>query len=238
MTRDVARVIQIENRTIAFTLRRSLRARWMRADLSLRAGLRVTLPAGMEESRALAFLRSRSRWLVRALGRLERLAAIIPDRTLAHGTTVPYLGRELTLNLSIGEPRVGRLGDSLIVHVRRRTRRSVERALTAWYREEALREFSERAGHLAQKHRLRYRRLRIGNQKSRWGTCTASGTVSLNWRLMLGPESVARYLIAHELSHLVEPNHSARFWAKVAELCPDYREHEAWLKRYGPGLVL
>src|SRR5437762_14372997 len=98
------REIQLDGRCVSYTLRRSARARYLRADIGLRTGLRVTLPDGLNEARIEAFLRARRVWVLRALGRLERLAALIPDRTLDHGTSVPYRGALLTLNLSTGSP--------------------------------------------------------------------------------------------------------------------------------------
>src|SRR5436190_6201823 len=109
------RQIELDGRSVSYTLRRSARARYLRADIGLRTGLRVTLPDGLNEARIEAFLRSRRVWVLRALGRLERLAALIPDRSLGHDTTVPYLGATPTLNLSnASTTRVGRLGDSLM----------------------------------------------------------------------------------------------------------------------------
>lgn len=233
------REIDLDGRRVSYTLRRSARARYLRADIGLRTGLRITLPDGLNEARVETFLRSRRVWVLRALKRLERLATLIPDRTLDHGTSVPYLGTTLTLNLSIGRPaRVGRLGDSLIVHTPRRTRAAVHAALVGWYRGEAARVIGAYARDLAARHKLQYRRIIIRDQKRRWGSCSTSGTLSFNWRLMLAPENVARYLVAHELAHLAHPDHSRRFWAKVAELCPDFREEERWLKKNGVGLVL
>ena len=233
------REIELDGRWVSYTLRRSARARYLRADISLRAGLRVTLPDGLNEARVESFLRSRRVWVIRALTRLERLATLIPDRSLDHGSTVPFLGSLLTLNLSTGRPaRVGRLGDSLIVHTPRRTRSGVHAALVAWYREEAARILGAYAEELAARHGLDFRRVIIRDQKRRWGSCSASGTLSFNWRLMLAPESVGRYLVAHELAHRAHPDHSRRFWAKVAELCPGFRQEERWLKKNGVGLVL
>ena len=238
MSQDETRQIELEGRRISYTLRRSDRARWIRADLGLRTGLSVTLPAGMEESTIEPFLRPRRRWILRVLKRFERLASIVPDRALSHGTTVPYLGREFRLDLSTGEPRVGRWGDTLFVHVRRRTRGPVAAALESWYRGEAAREFGAWAHDLSSRYGLPFRRIVIGDQRSRWGTCYRNGTLSFNWRLMLGPEPVARYLVAHELSHVAQPNHSKAFWAKVGELCPGWREQESWLRKFGASLVL
>ena len=233
------REIELEGRLVSYTLRRSARARYLRADIGLRTGLRVTLPDGLTEARVESFLRTRRTWVLRALTRLERLALLIPDRTLEHGSSVPYLGSTLTLNLSNGSPaRVGRLGDSLIVHTPRRGRAAVHAALQGWYRREAARVLGDYARALAARHSLEFRRIIIRDQKRRWGSCSTSGTLSFNWRLMLAPENIARYLVAHELAHRAHPDHSRRFWAKVAELCPGFRDEERWLKKNGVGLVL
>jgi predicted metal-dependent hydrolase len=233
------RRIELDGRSVSYTLRRSARARYLRADIGLRTGLRVTLPDGLNEARIESFLRARRVWVLRALGRLERLAALIPDRTLDHGSSVPFLGHSLTLNLSNGAPtRVGRLGDSLIVHTPRRTRAAVHAALVHWYRAEAGRVLGDYARTLGSRHKLDFKKIIIREQRRRWGSCSSKGTLSFNWRLMLGPESVARYLVAHELAHRAHPDHSRRFWEKVAELCPDFREQERWLKKNGVALVL
>jgi predicted metal-dependent hydrolase len=73
----------------------------------------------------------------------------------------------------------------------------------------------------------------VRNQQSRWGSCSANGTISLNWRLVQTPEFVRDYIIYHELMHLREMNHSARFWARVEEVCPGWQDAERWIKRNG-----
>ena len=78
----------------------------------------------------------------------------------------------------------------------------------------------------------------VRNQRSRWGSCSAGGTISLNWRLVQTPEFVRDYIIYHELMHLREMNHSARFWARVEEVCPGWRDAEQWIKRNGSLLGL
>jgi predicted metal-dependent hydrolase len=233
-----SREIDLDGRRVPYALRRSGRARWIRAEIGLRTGLRVTLPAAMDLSAADSFLRSRRRWIVRVLRKFERLAAIVPDRPLSHGTTVPFLGRDLALDVSVGDPGVERRGDSLAVRVRRRTRGPVAAALESWYRAEAARAFDSWTRGLGALHGLLFKRIVIGDQKSRWGTCYSNGTLSFNWRLMLAPEPVARYLAAHELSHVAVPDHSPRFWSKVGELCPGWHEPETWLRKLGASLVL
>ncbi len=78
----------------------------------------------------------------------------------------------------------------------------------------------------------------VRNQRSRWGSCSESGTISLNWRLVQTPDFVRDYIIYHELMHLREMNHSARFWARVEEVCPGWKDAEKWLKQNGSLLGL
>ena len=229
--------IEIDGRRIDYEVRRSRRARWMRAEFSPGRGLVVVLPEKTDPGAVGDFLRRHRRWLERGLRRFARLAAW-PPPPLVHGSDVPYLGTSLRLDLNRGPERVGRLGDSLIVHVPRRTRASIRRALRAWYAAEAARELGDRARALASRLGLSVAKVSIRDQKRRWGSCSPSGRLSFNWRLLLMPEAVAAYLVAHEVAHLAEPNHAPSFWAKVAEACPAWREHERWLKRLGPAVNL
>jgi len=82
-----------------------------------------------------------------------------------------------------------------------------------------------------------YRRIRIGGQRTLWGSCSPSGTLSFNWRLVLAPAEVLDYVVVHELCHLRVPNHSRRFWALVEELRPHWREQRDWLREHGPELL-
>jgi predicted metal-dependent hydrolase len=96
----------------------------------------------------------------------------------------------------------------------------------------AARELPGRVLELASLHQLPVRRICVRNQRSRWGSCSRRGTISLNWRLVQAPPFVRDYLILHELAHLKEMNHSRRFWREVAVLCPDYLQAERWLKAH------
>ena len=82
-----------------------------------------------------------------------------------------------------------------------------------------------------------YRRIRIGGQRTLWGSCSARGTLSFNWRLVLAPAEVVDYVVVHELCHLLVPNHSQSFWSLVERHRPGWREQRAWLREYGPELL-
>lgn len=83
-----------------------------------------------------------------------------------------------------------------------------------------------------------YNRITIRDQKTRWGSCSAKGTLSFNWRLMLAPPAILDYVVVHELCHLSYMNHSAAFWKKVESVYPDYRTARKWLKDHGNELIL
>ncbi|MCM1498515.1 MAG: M48 family metallopeptidase [Clostridium sp.] len=80
---------------------------------------------------------------------------------------------------------------------------------------------------------VKYQKIRIGNQRTRWGSCSSRGTVSYNWHLILMPETILDYVVVHELCHLIEMNHSPQFWSRVEKVLPDYRERRMWLKKHG-----
>jgi len=82
----------------------------------------------------------------------------------------------------------------------------------------------------------KYSRINIRDTKSRWGSCSAEGNISYSWRLILAPNSVLDYLVVHEVSHLVEMNHSINFWNEVETLMPNYKEFRSWLKLNGERL--
>lgn len=96
----------------------------------------------------------------------------------------------------------------------------------------AERELPPRTRELAGVHHIAINRVTVRAQRTRWGSCSARGTISLNWRLIQAPASVGDYLIIHELMHRREMNHSSRYWKLVEAAFPDYRRAEQWLKRF------
>jgi predicted metal-dependent hydrolase len=104
-------------------------------------------------------------------------------------------------------------------------------AIQAHLRRLAERDLPPRTRELAQLHGIAISRVTVRAQKTRWGSCSARGTISLNWRLIHAPPFVQDYLIIHELMHRRQMNHSARYWKLVAEAFPRWREAEAWLKK-------
>jgi predicted metal-dependent hydrolase len=211
-----------------YTLRRSPRARRVRVSVDGDGAVSVTLPKRAAKREADAAVRELAPWIERRRRALERAAAEVA-RTPG---TVPYLGRELRLVPQPGRTRVHRRADELLVPAH--DRESLER----WYRRAARTEIGPRLDAATARAGSSYTKLTIRNQKTRWGSCSTTGAMSFNWRLLLAPEAVLDYVVEHEVCHLEVMDHSPRFWRLLEQRVPDWREHAAWLRRYGSTLVL
>jgi len=103
-------------------------------------------------------------------------------------------------------------------------------AIDRWYRREARTRIEPVVTTEGIRLGLRPTRIRIGAQRTRWGSCSTSGTLSFNWRLVIGGPEALRYVVIHELVHLEHHNHSRRFWAALAEAMPEWKDHAGWLR--------
>jgi hypothetical protein len=111
------------------------------------------------------------------------------------------------------------------------------RSVSSWYRARARAAVETAVAREARRLRMRYAQLAIRDQRTRWGSCSARGVLSFNWRLVLAPVEVLEYVVVHELCHLREHNHSRAFWRLVDTARPGYRAERDWLERHGPELL-
>jgi len=192
-------------------------------------GVEVVLPRRAGHHEALAAVRELRTWIERRVEEQERARAAV----IARGATVPYLDEVLRLVAQPGRERVHRHGDELLVPAV-----DAQPALERWYRRAARAEIAPRLDRATALVGTSYSRLTIRGQRTRWASCARSGAMSFNWRLLLAPEAVLDYVVWHEVCHLEVMDHSPRFWALLAERCPDYREHGRWLRRHAQTLVL
>jgi predicted metal-dependent hydrolase len=216
--------------TIPYSIRRSERARRVRVTVDPARGVEVVLPRRAPEREAAAAIRELRPWIERRVAELDRALATIAAR----GDTVPYLGATLRLISEPGRTRAHRSGDGLLVPAGAARSAALER----WYRRAAHAEIAPRLDRACAAIGGSYERLTIRGQRTRWASCSRSGTMSFNWRLLLGPEPVLDYVVWHEVCHLQVMDHSPRFWTLLGKHCPDYREHVRWLRRHGATLVL
>ena len=216
-------------RPVRLWLVRNRRARRYILRLRPDGAARVTIPRGGSLAEGRRFAQRNAAWLEKQLLR----QAAQPRRPAAWlaGTEIAFRGERVRLEIDPeGQGGSVRFGAET-VRVADATgdlRPAIERHL----RRLAAEELPARVLELAALHQFPVRRVTIRNQRSRWGSCSRRGTISLNWRLVQVPLSVRDYLVLHELAHLREMNHSRRFWAEVSRLCPDFRQAERWLKEH------
>jgi predicted metal-dependent hydrolase len=215
--------------SIEYTVRRSDRARRVRVTVHPQGEVEVVLPRRARDREAAAAVAELRPWIERRLAE----AAQLRERLAERGATVPFLGGVLGLVVEPGRTRVHRRGD--VLHVPGGDARP---AIERWYRRTARAEVEPRLDEAAAALGVRYESVRIGNQRTRWGSCSSAGAMSFNWRLLLAPEEVLDYVVWHEACHLRQLDHSPRFWALLERHRPGYREPKAWLRRHGATLVL
>ncbi len=213
---------------------RSARARSYRLSLRKDGVAVATIPVRGNEPEARAFVQQHQDWLNRARARHARRPKTA--ETWAVGTTVLWRGELTEIREAGGDkPTVCLAADVFRVTALAGDLRT---ALEKQFTRRAKIELPARTWELAAETGADVKHVTVRNQRSRWGSCSAGGTISLNWRLVQAPEAVRDYIIYHELVHLWEMNHSDRFWAKVEQVCPAWRDAERWLKRSGSLLGL
>lgn len=224
---------RIDGRLVEVAVRVSERARSYRLSLPHHGKPVLTVPRHGRWREAEAFLNRQTAWLA---ARLKRNAGPLP---FAEGAEVPLRGVKHRI-AGTGKIR-GRVeallvaeGPALLVpgepahHARR---------LTDWFKAEAQKDLEARVAVHAERLGVRVVSISMRSQSTRWGSCSSSGRLNFNWRLVLAPDYVLDYVAAHEVAHLVEMNHSPAFWATVKRTLPDMERGRAWLKAHGRELM-
>ena len=215
-------------------LRYSNRAKRMRIEVRADRTLLVVVPAATREDQWLPFLLGRKGWVLKAL---ERLPAEVetPDRhRLPAQIELISLGATYALQHARGAGNRAKLvEDRLMITTREDSVLQARKVLRSWLVQQARSDFSNRLSVLSGRTGLTYGRLSIRGQKTRWGSCSHAGNISLNYKLLFMPSGLVDHVIMHELVHTRHMNHSAGFWALLERHDPATREHKQALRRAG-----
>lgn len=227
--------LELDGRKVPLHVRRSMRARRYTLRLDAPGGrFLLIVPSFANLDAGLLFARANEGWM------RQRLPRLLPRVPFTEGAEIPFRGvvhvvrcagsrrGPVSTSRQAGDTRPSIMVGGGPDHMARRLRDW----LTARAREDLAAAVAPYADLLG----VHVRRICVRDQTSRWGSCSASGTLSFSWRLVMAPPKVLDYLAAHEVAHLREMNHGARFWALVREVAPHTDEAERWLKRHGSGL--
>ncbi|MDI1297772.1 M48 family metallopeptidase [Methylotenera sp.] len=199
-------------------------------------GLVIHAPKRITQSQLEDIILQKSDWVLRKLASVT--ANKIPEIQWQHGEQLLLLGNAITLTIEHNarskaveyEPGVLQLAmpnqDEMLI----------ARKVVQWYKKQAITDFTRRLEIFSSKLGVQFTSLTLSNAASRWGSCNSKKEIRLNWRLLQAPPHIINYVVCHELAHIKEMNHSAKFWATVASIFPDYKSAEKELKALSPQL--
>jgi predicted metal-dependent hydrolase len=227
------RAALLAGKHITYTLKRSDKRRSIGLRIDDR-GLTVSAPLRASENWLHSVLQDKADWVVKQLDGWQSKRA--PPIIWAEGARIPFRGEEfiLTRTSKVRGAKPQLLGEVLQVPVGLDAdAEHIAKAVTLWYRDEALRVFRECVEHFAPLLQVAPREIKLTAARTQWGNCTTQGVVRLHWQLVKMPLHLIDYVVVHELAHLVEMNHSPAFWQVVASVCPEYKQCRAELRSYG-----
>lgn len=203
-------------------------------------GLHVTAPRWVTIAEIEGALREKERWVLAKLAeRHERRSRMPAPMQWRDGASFPYLGRQVLLRIAHGQAQSTGLdgsGEVLLVCLPAdASEQQLKDQVLGWLQREARRLFAERLPIYADKLGVQYRSFALSNAQTQWGSCTHDGRIRLNWRLMHFALQQIDYVIAHELAHLREMNHSPRFWSTVQSVFPEFEAARKALREHAPG---
>ena len=152
------------------------------------------------------------------------------------GEAFPYLGTTYPLEVVEGQKERLRLDGRFKLAASHQSEAAL--AFERWYRDQARQVLTARVEFFAHQYEFPYQGIRITSARTRWGSCSSTGSLSFSWRLILAPLAVVDYVVVHELVHTVFHNHSKQFWHRVGMVLPDNQKHRRWLREHGRGLLM
>jgi predicted metal-dependent hydrolase len=207
--------LNLNEKEIAYRLKRSKRARYLRLQINPSTGLEVILPYRCKIEEAERFIYKKREWIFKHLS------------TVKLKEEFSYFGQKIEVqqrfNLFITKHKISFSKHILNAESPAGSLETLENIYNVWLKHLAKKYLTERIEKLARKYNFIFKQVRIRNQKTRWGSCSTKGSISLNYKLMRYRKEVIDYVIIHELCHLKEMNHSKKFWKLVEEIIPDYK---------------
>ncbi len=223
-----------------YSLRKSRRARRLLLHVEHDGSIEVVIPWYVSYREAQQFAAQKHAWLKRTIDKHSQIRSRIPQRRLISGEKLPFFGEVYTLDVTIEPERKKRLirDAENILRICVTSRKDVHEAVISWYKRKVKDYFTGQSITMGNKLGVRVQRIAVRDTKTQWGSChQQKGTLTFHWRLALGPERAARYVVAHEVAHLKYANHSDRFWETVEYLVPSYEDDRRWLRQHSHSLM-
>ncbi len=230
--------IQLNHQGFDLSVRRSMRASRLRLQINSNGEFQLVIPWLTTQRAVDRFLKENKSWIDRQVSSIERQKVKRPTFQYGTGDLFYYFGDKVHLAVQPSDRKRSNLRvqeDQMVISLYRHVGKkdgkiAVKKVIEQFYRKKAEEVIHDRLQFFNEHYQFRYHRVTLRNQKTRWGSCSSRGNLNFNWRLIMAPIEVIDYVVVHELCHLKEMNHSARYWALVEQAIPDYKKHRKWLK--------
>jgi hypothetical protein len=176
------------------------------------------------------FVDSHTLWIKKKQAQAREVINI-PAKQFTPGESFPYLGQSYALEVVKDQKEALILVGNF--KLAEQAQSNARKAFQSWYRDQARQIIKERVDMFSLRYNFEYEKIRISSARTRWASCSPTGTLSFSWRLILNPVEVVDYVIIHELVHTVVHNHSKRFWKRVEKILPNYKDYNQWLRKNG-----
>ena len=202
--------------------------------------VKVTVPKNLSDERIEELIKGRILWIKQKLA-LQASAIVSKPKEYVDGEAFAYLGRNYRLKCAKGLEESVKLKSGYLNVTSKNGKRNSEHikaAIEQWYRTKALSRLVNKTKRYSAILKVEPTSINLKDYKAMWGSCSPKGVVSYNWRIILAPHKIVDYIVVHELCHLIEPNHSSKYWKQVRSVIPDYENSKEWLKINGSSLLI
>jgi len=205
--------------------------------------VKVIVPKNLSDKRIEDLVLQRTPWIRQKLKILSEVVTPNP-KEYVNGENFTYLGRNYRLKLISGSHQGVKLKNGYLQVSYPKTLSGAElngfvhTSLEEWYKAHALNRLTEKTKRYSQMLGINPNTIKVRDYKSRWGSCFISGKISYNWRIIIAPHHIVDYVVVHELCHMLEHNHSPKYWRLVGSIIPNFRQCRDWLKVNGVGLFV
>ncbi len=218
---------------LSYTIKRSRKRQKLAITVERDRSVVVHAPYRTSEAKIRELVNSKRHWIHEKINHQQKYHEIPhpPGKELVTGESALYLGRQYQIEVVDGDLSEVQFSQRFLIPVSHASRRKT--VLRDWYRDRAHEKILPRVRSHARELGVTYKNTKIVDNQYRWGSCTVKDNVNFNWRLIKAPMFVIDYVIVHELAHLLEANHTPRFWNIVRTQSPMMEKARAWLKEYG-----
>lgn len=227
------------SRKIKFSIKRGRRKKTVALQIQPNSTVVVLSPNFLDKDKINEIVQKRARWIIQKQEKIKKINAEVPKKEFVSGESFPYLGREYRLKVIKSKDDkycfCKLMSGRFYVEINNRfsgkaASQIVKEKLLEWYIEHAKEKINERVQRYSKLIGVIPQKIIIRNQEKRWGSCSHSGVLRFNWKVIMAPISVLDYVLVHEICHLVLKNHSDEFWNKLSSIVPDYKKKRQWLK--------